>query len=430
MSASWPWSVLGLFGPTDERAVKKAYALRLREIDRQDAEEFQQLREAYDMARSLARDIARHDEVSREEPYFEKSGQGAKQWRPCGGGGEYFDDAVKVEDVAWSELENPDRHADGNADVSLSQAETSLSASRSDFAVRVHQIKNCTFDKKEADHFKSILDQLLADYPQRKEDVENTVMGVLSEKMNQDPSFVLSKEYVALFEDHFKWASDGVRFLKKTEKIDVSGMLFSSIAKRKTDFLFFILKARSGWVSSFFIFPLKILFYVSLFVFMFFSHCLIFVLGFLFLRSENVTPIDHKFRKVFSIGVYRNNFGNFVLWLRGAFLFLALCQVSVWWTDRTGTSNIELQRWFTAIVLFVAFMYAVRISSEILSRASIIIIQQVRDAVRDYFVFGPDFLTDTWRPTSENWWLWIQIVVLFVVSLIFLFLNTSADVVN
>ncbi len=433
MSVSWPWSVLGLPGPTDERAVKKAYALRLRQIDRQNAEEFQQLRKAYDLARSLARDANRHGAVSRKDPRFNGSGQQTRKRRPSEEDLPVNPErTVTVHDMVQSEGRNPewDWKPDGEGDSSLSERDDSSSHSLPDFAVLVRQIKNSTFDKKEVDHFKSILDQLLADYPQRKDYVEDVVMGVLSEKMSHDSSFVLSKEYIAFFEDHFKWASDGVRFLKKARQIDASGLLSSSITKRSSDFLFFTRKHRSGWVSFVFLFPLDVILYGSFFLFLFVLYFFIFVLDFLVASPDDVSPENPKFRKVFSISVYKNDFGNFVLWLRGFLLFLTLCQISVWWTDRNEASNIDFDRWTNAIFLFVAFMCAVRISSEILSRASIILIRFIRDARKNWFVFDPDALTDTWRPTSESWWLWIHIAVLFVVLLLFSFLGTSPDLLN
>ncbi len=52
MSASWPWRELGLDGPADDRAVRRAYAARLKSIDRENADAFQALRTAYDAARA------------------------------------------------------------------------------------------------------------------------------------------------------------------------------------------------------------------------------------------------------------------------------------------------------------------------------------------------------------------------------------------
>lgn len=52
----WPWSVLGLDGPADDRrAVKRAYAARLREIDpATEPDRFQALRSAYERALELS----------------------------------------------------------------------------------------------------------------------------------------------------------------------------------------------------------------------------------------------------------------------------------------------------------------------------------------------------------------------------------------
>lgn len=52
MSVEWPWSELGLERDADERAVKRAYATRLKAIDRSDAAQFEALRRAYETARA------------------------------------------------------------------------------------------------------------------------------------------------------------------------------------------------------------------------------------------------------------------------------------------------------------------------------------------------------------------------------------------
>ncbi|MEP3946726.1 hypothetical protein [Ascidiaceihabitans sp.] len=54
MSAKWPWSELDLDGRTDVRSVKRAYAQKLKTIDRNDANVFQSLRTAFDEAKFLA----------------------------------------------------------------------------------------------------------------------------------------------------------------------------------------------------------------------------------------------------------------------------------------------------------------------------------------------------------------------------------------
>ncbi|MEL7099457.1 MAG: hypothetical protein AAGM84_11570 [Pseudomonadota bacterium] len=55
MSARWPWSELGLDGPVEEREVKRAYAARLKQIDRSDPEVFGNLRRALDAAKAQAK---------------------------------------------------------------------------------------------------------------------------------------------------------------------------------------------------------------------------------------------------------------------------------------------------------------------------------------------------------------------------------------
>lgn len=54
MSANWPWDELGLDGASDERAIKRAYATRLKQIGRHDPDAFQRLRSALDQARRRA----------------------------------------------------------------------------------------------------------------------------------------------------------------------------------------------------------------------------------------------------------------------------------------------------------------------------------------------------------------------------------------
>ncbi|MEO0939278.1 MAG: hypothetical protein AAFY38_14095 [Pseudomonadota bacterium] len=58
MSARWPWAELGLSGKAPLREVKRAYAARLKEIDRSDPEAFGALRGAFDAAKGRA---ARND---------------------------------------------------------------------------------------------------------------------------------------------------------------------------------------------------------------------------------------------------------------------------------------------------------------------------------------------------------------------------------
>ncbi|MCR8826926.1 hypothetical protein [Pseudosulfitobacter koreensis] len=54
MSPRWPWSELGLAKPTTEREVKRAYAVRLKQIDRNDPAAFGALRDAFDAAKRQA----------------------------------------------------------------------------------------------------------------------------------------------------------------------------------------------------------------------------------------------------------------------------------------------------------------------------------------------------------------------------------------
>jgi hypothetical protein len=52
--APWPWSELGLGAPTDLRGIKRAYAARLKQIDRNNPHVFQALQYAFDGAKRAA----------------------------------------------------------------------------------------------------------------------------------------------------------------------------------------------------------------------------------------------------------------------------------------------------------------------------------------------------------------------------------------
>ena len=55
---NWPWSELGLPGPSDLAAVRRAYAERLKTTHpEEDPEGFQRLHEAYQQARRAARKV-------------------------------------------------------------------------------------------------------------------------------------------------------------------------------------------------------------------------------------------------------------------------------------------------------------------------------------------------------------------------------------
>lgn len=56
----WPWDELDLNGPVPEAEVRRAYARRLKTLDvERQPDAFEALREAYDLARQIARDRAR-----------------------------------------------------------------------------------------------------------------------------------------------------------------------------------------------------------------------------------------------------------------------------------------------------------------------------------------------------------------------------------
>ena len=79
----WPWSELGLPGPTELEAVKAAYAQRLRELHpEEDPEGFQRLYRAYQAARQLAAEQAFPPAGAKAEPGTADCphSQGAADW--------------------------------------------------------------------------------------------------------------------------------------------------------------------------------------------------------------------------------------------------------------------------------------------------------------------------------------------------------------
>ncbi|KZL05647.1 YIP1 family protein [Pseudovibrio sp. Ad26] len=56
MSVDWPWSQLGLLGPSTLREIKRSYAVKLKAIDRSDPEVFQALQRAREAALKLSLD--------------------------------------------------------------------------------------------------------------------------------------------------------------------------------------------------------------------------------------------------------------------------------------------------------------------------------------------------------------------------------------
>ncbi len=58
MSANWPWNELGLDSPSDKKSIMKAYSVRLKSMDRDDAEAFQRLQAARAFALSRTSETA------------------------------------------------------------------------------------------------------------------------------------------------------------------------------------------------------------------------------------------------------------------------------------------------------------------------------------------------------------------------------------
>ena len=70
---SWPWSQLGLPGPTDLSEVRHAYAEKLKTTHpEEDPEGFQRLHSAYQLASRMARQQKRREGVTPPEPQIER----------------------------------------------------------------------------------------------------------------------------------------------------------------------------------------------------------------------------------------------------------------------------------------------------------------------------------------------------------------------
>ena len=240
MSVEWPWNILSLPGPVgDERTVKKAYAQKLKQIDRQDADQFQELRQAYDAARQMAHNASDEagllPETSRRPNNLGVSEVSllAEQELSSNPLMAPVEDEVRTTVATWEEF--PDSKQSRNLAQSdgspFHSDEVDTDYSSLDFD-EVAEIIECNiYQEKGPDQLRFFLEDIISSNSDCKNEVEDILIGALIWKISNNRYFSLSREYLVLFDEYFHWVSDGVHFLRKMEKFDRSEYLVVEVGE-------------------------------------------------------------------------------------------------------------------------------------------------------------------------------------------------------
>lgn len=219
MSARWPWSELGLKGKAGLRDVKRAYAVKLKSIDRDNPEDFQRLRDAFSAAKARAtaqstgkkpsmrqaagKDVAFHIEpdlqpIPEEEPVVEPDVQHPEPEQESG-----TDPADPVRQTPAKKQESAP--TPWGASLSIEDEED-----------KFFRDLRITFKdgKWRINDLDALLSRDIALTRNIRERAENILFTALSEAVTEEKKLV-SSGIANVMEQHFGWATDGVRFQKK-----------------------------------------------------------------------------------------------------------------------------------------------------------------------------------------------------------------------
>lgn len=232
MSARWPWSVLGLKGPADVRDVKRAYAKTLKSINRDDAAVFQDLRDAFEAAKSRA--------AVRESPKKPSMREAALGQLAEAHAMPAASDPTNAEapatlplptaDVA-EDVQNPapDRTPDPEPDIPEGPVSRPSKAPPGPWQAGSYSHEP---DMDEEDKFfadlnaalsggvwkLTALEDVLGRNIAMDRDIRNRAEMILFDRLAHavdEDEHTIPRRVANLMEQHFDWASDGVRFNKK-----------------------------------------------------------------------------------------------------------------------------------------------------------------------------------------------------------------------
>lgn len=199
----FPWNILGLYGPSPDKEIRKAYARELKSLDRQaNPEGFQVLRQAYEFARQVAANDAADQAQSNEnairpEPPADEEGTATVE-----------EDTLKPQestdhnDIEFTELAGPVASATAFQDV--------LARMRYLVESRDYDVTTWT----------NLLNDRLLDDLSAGQEFERALVMCLAENefsgRDEFKKFISAdKEWVELIERRYGWMEDGLKFERR-----------------------------------------------------------------------------------------------------------------------------------------------------------------------------------------------------------------------
>lgn len=189
--APWPWSELGLDGPADGGAVRRAYAARLKAIDREDPAPFQRLRAALEAARRMATDAGASD----TRP---KMTQIARGMTPV-------DAPAPAPGPRPATPVPPAAPAAAAPDTGTDDPRRFLDDLARELTPRVWDVPR----------IEALLASAPAQDPHLRREAERTVFRALSDRYQSSDPQNIGPRTARLLEAEFAWHSDGVGFLRR-----------------------------------------------------------------------------------------------------------------------------------------------------------------------------------------------------------------------
>jgi len=214
-AAKWPWSVLGMSEKGDQRAIKLAYATRLKTMDREDADAFQGLRQARTAALAMSGGAVNQARPNMAQLARSRGGTGVAASNrtthvPPAAANPKRPPSV----VAIDQDENHARVEQAKEPIeklSENDAPTEQEMINTVWEAYVAAIANWEFSKAA----EILTDPILSDRHMRFRAERHAYQDVF-EKM-KSPHFKLTSDALILFEDHFHWASNAVGLAQRLQ---------------------------------------------------------------------------------------------------------------------------------------------------------------------------------------------------------------------